>query len=331
MQPQSVFIIMILIAVILAAGCSSVSPQAISDHKYQWGDIVFDNQSGDMIVIINAGNEPGKYLISGVTKGEGVGNYYRVGSGSDHVSFTDIESRYKIKMGWIDPLKLENLPTSVTTTIPSPSSTTQSGSQGKYSVGDIISDEIGVRKTSDGSSIIGICITNINPIKQEYTWDVCIRDIGKTSWYRFYPDPQTESFYVVEHDNPYKIGFVNPDTVTSMYPSEEALNQALGSSSTSSYSSRTNGQSSKTLHFSGTGDDLVSFSVTGQGMGIFTSNYRGEHNFIVELKDSNGEYVDLIANEIGSYSGRSSTRLTSGKYYLEVKSSGPWTIDLELV
>jgi hypothetical protein len=104
MQPQSVFIIMILIAVILAAGCSSVSPQAISDHKYQWGDIVFDNQSGDMIVIINAGNEPGKYLISGVTKGEGVGNYYRVGSGSDHVSFTDIESRYKIKMGWIDPL-----------------------------------------------------------------------------------------------------------------------------------------------------------------------------------------------------------------------------------
>jgi hypothetical protein len=87
---------------------------------------------------------------------------------------------------------------------------------------------------------------------------------------------------------------------------------------------------SKILNFSGNGDDVQSFTVTGRGIGIFTMKYSGAHNFIIRMNDENGELVDLLANEIGSYSGRTSSPLSTGKYYLDVKASGPWTIDIDL-
>jgi hypothetical protein len=78
--------------------------------------------------------------------------------------------------------------------------------------------------------------------------------------------------------------------------------------------------------FSGYGNRGVSFKVTGTGLRVFMMTYKGLHNFIVELKDENGEYVDLLANEIGSYSGKKSASLTAGTYKLDVTSSGSWTI-----
>ena len=87
---------------------------------------------------------------------------------------------------------------------------------------------------------------------------------------------------------------------------------------------------SKTVHFSGNGDDVQGFTVTGDGIAIFTMNYNGEHNFIVEVDDSGGNMLSLPANEIGSYSGRVSMPVSSGKYFLSVKASGPWTIDMNV-
>jgi putative hemolysin len=84
--------------------------------------------------------------------------------------------------------------------------------------------------------------------------------------------------------------------------------------------------SSTTL--SGSGDDVVSFTATGTGLRIFTMRYTGTSNFIVVLKDGNGGYMTLLANEIGSYSGKKSEQLTTGKYYLDVTASGPWSIQI---
>jgi len=81
-------------------------------------------------------------------------------------------------------------------------------------------------------------------------------------------------------------------------------------------------------HFSGSGDDVVSFTATGDGLRVFNLAYTGKSNFIVWLQDSDGEKIDLIVNKIGTYSGKTSVRLTSGKYYLDVKATGPWTIDI---
>ena len=86
--------------------------------------------------------------------------------------------------------------------------------------------------------------------------------------------------------------------------------------------------SSGSTHLSGRGDDVKSFTATGSGLRIFTMSHTGAHNFAVVLKDSGGNYITLLANEIGSYSGKKSERLTSGTYYLDITADGAWTIDI---
>jgi hypothetical protein len=88
------------------------------------------------------------------------------------------------------------------------------------------------------------------------------------------------------------------------------------------------GTASGSLTFSGSGDDVQSFTATGYGIRIFSMSYNSDDNFIVWLKDSNGNKLDLLANEIGSYSGKHSSSLDTGTYYLDVTASGPWRIEL---
>jgi hypothetical protein len=89
-----------------------------------------------------------------------------------------------------------------------------------------------------------------------------------------------------------------------------------------------------TALFSGYGSKVSSFTVTGTGLRMFTMKFSGSkysNNFIVKLKDENGNYIDLLANEIGFYSGKKSTVLTSGTYYLDVSTTGLWTITMTTV
>jgi hypothetical protein len=96
--------------------------------------------------------------------------------------------------------------------------------------------------------------------------------------------------------------------------------------SSATYSSQS--LSSSSTHFSGDGDDVKSFTAAGSGLRIFTMHHNGDRNFIVWLKNSRGEYVALLVNEIGSYYGKKSERLTSGTYYLDITADGAWTIDI---
>ena len=56
--------------------------------------------------------------------------------------------------------------------------------------------------------------------------------------------------------------------------------------------------------------------------------YNRQGNFIVWLKDAQGNNIDLLANKIGSYSGEKSAQLSTGTYYLDVTASGPWSIQI---
>ncbi|WP_292370112.1 hypothetical protein [Methanoregula sp. UBA64] len=85
---------------------------------------------------------------------------------------------------------------------------------------------------------------------------------------------------------------------------------------------------SKVTSFKGYGDDVQSFTATGDGMRIFSMSYSGESNFIIWLEDSQGNKLDLLVNEIGSYNGKTSERMGPGTYYLDVSASGPWTVTL---
>ena len=69
---------------------------------------------------------------------------------------------------------------------------------------------------------------------------------------------------------------------------------------------------SKTTTFQGNGDDVQSFTATGDGMRIFAMSYSGDGNFVIWLKDNQGNDIDLLANEIGSYNGKKSERLGPG-------------------
>ena len=82
------------------------------------------------------------------------------------------------------------------------------------------------------------------------------------------------------------------------------------------------------ITISGTGDDVKSFSADGTNLRIFSMQYTGEANFIVWLKDGQGNNLDLLANKIGSYSGNTSAQLQTGEYFLDIAASGPWTIDI---
>jgi len=82
--------------------------------------------------------------------------------------------------------------------------------------------------------------------------------------------------------------------------------------------------------FTGTGDDVVSFNATGTGIRIFTINHIGKSdNFAVFLKDSQGNTLGLLVNEIGQYYGKKSHQLKTGKYYLDITASGYWTIEIQ--
>ena len=80
------------------------------------------------------------------------------------------------------------------------------------------------------------------------------------------------------------------------------------------------------IHLNGLGDDVKSFNVTETGLHIFTLHHTGDRNFAITLKDDDGKYIALLVNEIGDYSGKDSERLTVGRYWLNIKADGAWTI-----
>ena len=60
----------------------------------------------------------------------------------------------------------------------------------------------------------------------------------------------------------------------------------------------------------------------------FTLHHTGDSNFAIILKDENKNYISLLVNEIGDFSGRKSERLAVGEYFFEITADGEWTIGI---
>lgn len=79
----------------------------------------------------------------------------------------------------------------------------------------------------------------------------------------------------------------------------------------------------------GNGDKVVDFTKTWSGPSILKITNKGSSNFVVENYDSEGNQIDLLVNEIGSYSG---TQLIGIMIYeadttrFSIESSGAWSI-----
>lgn len=85
-----------------------------------------------------------------------------------------------------------------------------------------------------------------------------------------------------------------------------------------------------TQSFSGQGHRAISSIQLETGLTIVTMTHTGSSNFIVWLRDSNGQDVELLVNRIGSFDGSTAFGITdSGPYALDIDADGAWTIGIE--
>jgi len=84
---------------------------------------------------------------------------------------------------------------------------------------------------------------------------------------------------------------------------------------------------------SGSGDNVTSSFNLPTGNIEFAFTHNGSSNFIVWLYGANGEAVDLLANEIGTYSGSKLVEVQAGSYgaspgvhVLSVRADGDWSV-----
>lgn len=114
-----------------------------------------------------------------------------------------------------------------------------------------------------------------------------------------------------------------------------------GASSTSSNRTTTNtgGSSSRPtstpVHFdpirlSGRGDDVVSLDKP-DVPAIITFTHSGSSNFVVTTYDDNGNHIDLLVNEIGSYNGTRPLDFGASELAerLEIQADGSWSVLVE--
>jgi putative cell wall-binding protein len=84
-----------------------------------------------------------------------------------------------------------------------------------------------------------------------------------------------------------------------------------------------------TASFSGTGPTAPSAFYMSNGLKTFNLSHTGSSNFIVTLYDKNGNWIELLANEIGNYSGSSAASISSsGVYYLDIEADGEWGVSI---
>lgn len=85
--------------------------------------------------------------------------------------------------------------------------------------------------------------------------------------------------------------------------------------------------------YTGDGYDVVGPFNLEKGLAKFEMSHDGNANFIVQLYDTEGNQVELLANEIGSYTGTKAVGVTGelfdaspGPHYLNIQADGDWEI-----
>lgn len=80
----------------------------------------------------------------------------------------------------------------------------------------------------------------------------------------------------------------------------------------------------------GTGKSVSPFLALGAGLTRVAMTHDGSSNFAVVLYRADGEYIDLLANEIGPYDGAQVAPIDEpGLYILDIQADGNWRIDIE--
>lgn len=90
------------------------------------------------------------------------------------------------------------------------------------------------------------------------------------------------------------------------------------------------------FNLTGKGCGITPFFVLDEGLTTFEMTHDGDSNFALTLFSASGEYVDLIVNEIGSYSGKQAIGVKHnniigarpGIHILSIIADGKWTLSI---
>jgi hypothetical protein len=85
----------------------------------------------------------------------------------------------------------------------------------------------------------------------------------------------------------------------------------------------------------GSGPDVAIPIQLTSGVALFNMTHSGSSNFIVTLYADDGDYVDILANEIGAYSGEKSVTVNGGLlnaspgiHWVSIDADGDWSIKI---
>ncbi len=91
------------------------------------------------------------------------------------------------------------------------------------------------------------------------------------------------------------------------------------------------------ITLSGSSDEVTDRFTLQAGVAVFHLNHAGTSAFAVTLLDANGQYVEMLANEIGAFTGETLLGVKTGnivgadpgEHYLEIEASGAWSVTIE--
>ena len=84
------------------------------------------------------------------------------------------------------------------------------------------------------------------------------------------------------------------------------------------------------IKLTGTGQQATeSFELT-KGLRRFEMTHSGNSHFGIWLMDSEGNNIELLVNEVGSFDGSKAVKINqTGEYLLDVSADGNWTVEIE--
>lgn len=91
----------------------------------------------------------------------------------------------------------------------------------------------------------------------------------------------------------------------------------------------TNGKT-KPIKFTGKGQQISDYMKLNIGLTIFKMTHSGTGHFAVSLLSSNGETIELLANDIGGFNGSKAVKIKKqGIYLLQIQADGVWHIEVK--
>ena len=80
------------------------------------------------------------------------------------------------------------------------------------------------------------------------------------------------------------------------------------------------------INYVGKGNNVVSFTSSGEGLTHFRLDHGGDGDFIVKLLDNEGNLVSYLAYTIGPSKVEIPQQLEAGVYVIEITANGEWAI-----